>query len=410
MTYNLMFVHILDLICIQKKTILFLALVPKSAKNNFKAAIIANKRKVCDKMSMTEYGKSFQLQERKLSVLAAIVNEFLKTGEPIGSKAVTNLLDMNVSSATVRNDMAALEKMGLIEQPHTSSGRIPSYLGYRVYIEKLMKPKPISEKEKNLIDQKLLLNRETASAVLENAADALATLTGCTAVTAASPTEFSVITHVEVVPAGHRIYALLMITSDGDVKNKICRVEFDISDNLLKFFIDFINENLTGISADELNPAFLQKLALALGSYMMTLSPLLSAVYELSSELKNKTIHLKGEANLLAYSDVDATEIVRFLSTKNSLASLLSNTFDGINVLFGKEKDSFLISNGSMIVSPYEIGHKVGGSIGIIGPIRLDYAKLIPYVEYFSDKVTGILSDMAENYQKGEDENGKGKE
>lgn len=361
-------------------------------------------------MSMTEYGKSFQLQERKLSVLAAIVNEFLKTGEPIGSKAVTNLLDMNVSSATVRNDMAALEKLGLIEQPHTSSGRIPSYLGYRVYIEKLMKPKPISEKDKNFIDQKLLSNRDTAGAVLENAADALATITGCTAVTAAVPTDFSIITHVEVVPAGHRIYALLMITSDGDVKNKICRVEFDISDNLLKFFTDFINENLKGVSAEELNPAYLQKLALALGSYMMTLSPLLSAVYELSSELKNKTVHLKGEANLLAYRDVDATEIVRFLSTKNSLANLLSNTFDGINVLFGKEKDSFVISNGSMIVSPYEVGNKTGGSIGIIGPIRLDYAKLIPYVEYFSDKVTGILSDMAENYQKGEDEDGKVKE
>lgn len=357
-------------------------------------------------MTMPEPGKSFQLKERKLSVLAAIVNEFLKTGEPIGSKAVTNLLDMNVSSATVRNDMAALERLGLIEQPHTSAGRIPSYLGYRVYIEKLMKPKPVSEKDKLLIDDMLSKHRDTSSAVLENAAEALATLTGCTAVTAARPTEFSVITHVEVVPAGHRIYALLMITSDGNVKNKICRLEFDIPDNLLKFFIDFINDNLTGVSASELNPAYLQKLALALGSYMMTLSPLLSAVYELSSELKDKTIHLKGEANLLSYSDVDASEIVRFLSTKNNLANLLSRTFDGINVLFGREKNSFVISNGSMIVSPYEVGNKAGGSIGLIGPIRLDYAKLIPYVEYFSDKVTGILSDMAENYTEGEDEDG----
>lgn len=357
-------------------------------------------------MEVTEYGKSFQLQERKLSVLSAIVNEFLITGDPVGSKAVTNLLNMNVSSATVRNDMATLEKMGLIEQPHTSAGRIPSYLGYRVYIEKLMKPKPLSEDEKKLIDEQLMKTQETPNAVLENAAQALATLTGFTAVTATPSPEFSVITHVEVVPAGHRIYALLIITSDGDVKNKICRLAFDIPNELLAFFGDFINKNLTGISANSLNPAYLQKLALALGSYMMTLSPLLSAVYELSTELNSKSIHLKGEANLLSYRDVDATEIVQFLSTKNDLANLLDKTFSGINILFGKEQNEFVISNGSMIVSPYDVGNRQGGSIGLIGPIRLDYAKIIPYVEYFSDKVTGILSDMAENYQEGENKNG----
>lgn len=353
-------------------------------------------------MDITEFGKSFQLQERKLSVLAAIVNEFLKTGEPVGSKAVTSMLNTAVSSATVRNDMAVLEKMGLIEQPHTSAGRVPSYLGYRVYIEKIMKPKPLSDKEKRIIDEKLSKNNDTPNAVLENAAEALATLTGCTAVTASGAPEFSVITHIEVVPAGHRIYALLIITSDGDVKNKICRLQFDIPDNLLQFFTQFINENLSGKTANNLNPAYLQKLALALGSYMMTLSPLLSAVYELSSELKTHSIHLKGEANLLSYKDVDATEIVQFLSTKNSLVELLDKSFSGINVVFGKEDNKFVISNGSMIVSPYGVGDHTGGSIGLIGPIRLDYAKIIPYVEYFSDKVTGILSDMAGKYQEGE--------
>lgn len=344
------------------------------------------------------------VDNRKLKVLAAIVEEYIKTGEPVGSKSVVSSLDIAVSSATIRNDMAALERLGFLEQPHTSAGRVPSYLGYRLYIEQLMQPQPLSKKEKALIDDLLCQKGVTANAVINNAVDVLANLTGCTTVAATHCPQFSVITRVEVIPAGARLYALLIITSSGDIKNKVCRLEFDLSHEQLNFFEQFINQNLHGINVEMLNPAYIQNLAVALGSYMMSLSPLLYAVYELSGELSKNSVDIKGETNLLSYADVDATEVVRFISSKNQLASLLNDAFDGINVIFGKENDTFAITNSSMILSQYNIGNENAGSIGVIGPIRLDYAKMIPYIEYFSDSVTRLLSEVVDDQSAERDE------
>ncbi len=345
-------------------------------------------------MEIHTNGGTLQVDERKLGVLAAIVEEYIRTGEPVGSKAVAGLLDVAVSSATIRNDMAALEKLGLLEQPHTSAGRVPSYLGYRVYIDKLMRPKPLSDEEKGLIDSLLCQNDVTANAVVENAVDALANLTGCAAVTSSGIPQFSVITRVEVVPAGRRLYALLIITSAGEIKNKICRVEFDLTYEQLDFFARFINDNLHGLRLETLNPAYIQSLAVALGSYMLSLSPLLYAVYELTGEIRHQDVDIKGEANLLSYRDVDAKEVVQFMSSKNQLATLLNSAFDGIHVIFGKENQSFAITNSSLILSQYNIGRQNAGSLGLIGPIRLDYAKMIPYIQYITDEMTKRLSQV----------------
>ncbi len=337
------------------------------------------------------------LDERKLLVLSAIVDAYIKTGEPVGSKTILQNSNLNVSSATIRNDMAALEKMGFLEQPHTSAGRIPSYLGYRMYIEKLMHPHVLSQKEKRQIDEMLSGNHATAETVVENAVEALSDLTQLAVVNASNTPHFSVITKVEVIPAGRKLYALLMITSAGTVKNKLCRLEFDLSDEQLQFFADFINKNLQGTNLEDLTPAMLQNLAIALGSYMISLSPLLYAVYELSEEFMQNNVQIKGEQKLLEQKDINSLEIVRFFHEKQELANLLSNALNGIQVIFGKENDTFSVTNSSMILSPYQVGKEPGGSFGVVGPLRLDYAKVIPYMQYFSESVTKLLSEVIDD-------------
>lgn len=340
------------------------------------------------------------LDNRKLLVLSTIVEEYIRTGEPVGSKTILTSSKVNVSSATIRNDMAQLEKMGLLEQPHTSAGRIPTYLGYRLYIEKLMKPHSLTSKEKAEIDEMLTRNKVTAENVVDNAVQVLSDLTQLTVVNTTNMPHFSVITRVEVIPAGRRLYALLMITSTGAIKNKICRLEFDLTDEQLGFFADFINKNLQGVNVDHLTPAMLQNLAIALGSYMISLSPLLYAVYELSEEFMQSNISIRGEQRLLENSSVDSGEIVRFLNEKQELAHLLSHALGGIQVIFGKENDTFSITNSSMIVSPYKVGDAPGGSLGVIGPLRLDYAKIIPYMKYFSESVTKLLSEFLDEEER----------
>lgn len=340
------------------------------------------------------------LDERKLTVLSAVIDEFIVSGEPVGSKTILKSSKLNVSSATIRNDMAALEKMGLLEQPHTSAGRIPTYLGYRLYIEKLMRPYVLSQKDKAEIDDMMVRNGVTAENMLDNAVEILSDLTKLTVVNSNNMPHFSVITRVEVIPAGRRLYALLIITSTGSIKNKICRLEFDLSDDQLEFFGSFINKNLQGINVEELTPAKLQNLAIALGSYMISLSPLLYAVYEISSEFTANNVHIRGEQRLLDARDFDSREIVKFLNEKQELSKLLTNSLSGIKVIFGKEDDTFAITNSSLIVSPYKIGDNPGGSLGVVGPLRIDYAKIIPYMQYFSESITKLLSEFLDEEER----------
>ncbi|MEG0570762.1 MAG: heat-inducible transcriptional repressor HrcA [Oscillospiraceae bacterium] len=334
------------------------------------------------------------MDERKCKILQAVIDEYIKTGEPVGSNSLIKQLNMPVSSATVRNDMVLLEKLGYLEQPHTSAGRVPTHLGYRYYINNLMTPKQLTTKEKTLIDTLLLQNDITADSVVENAVNVLADLTKMTVITSSKIPIFSMITRVEVIPAGRRLYALLIITSTGTIKNKICRLEFDLTYEQLNFFEKFINDTLTGVNIDSLNPAMLQNIAVALGSYMISLSPLLHEVYKLTEEINKTTINFTGEQNLLSQKSFHANEVVDLLNHKNELEGLLSTALDGISIVFGNENDSFAISNSSMIMSPYSIGSQKGGSFGLIGPARIDYAKVIPYVEYFSKSVTKILSGI----------------
>ncbi|MBR0483377.1 MAG: heat-inducible transcription repressor HrcA [Oscillospiraceae bacterium] len=337
------------------------------------------------------------MNERKLKILAAVVEEYVRTGEPVGSKILAALPEINVSAATVRNDMAALEQLGYLEQPHTSAGRIPTVSGYRLYIEQLMRPPGMSQEEKQKLDSMLAIHGSaTEELLIQNATTALAELTQCAAVVSDFSPQFSVISKVEVIPTGKRVYVILLITSAGSIKNKACRLEFDLTNEQLSWFSGYLSENLEGISVSDLSDELMENLTAAMSAYMMAMSPLVQGICELSRDLRQHALLFKGEKNLFSYQDLDKMEIVRFIEHKDELSRLLDDSFSGIKVLFREDKNSFVIGNSSMIVSKYRKGGKNVGSLGIIGPMRLDYAKVIPYIEYFSQKITDLISEPPE--------------
>lgn len=337
------------------------------------------------------------MDDRKLKILAAVIDEYVMTGEPVGSKAIASLPDITVSAATVRNDMAVLEQMGYLEQPHTSAGRIPTFSGYRLYIDKIMKCNSLQEDEKRRLD--CMLEEKgalTEELIIESATTALAELTKCAAVAANSAPKFSVISKVEIIPTGKRLYVILLITSNGSIKNKACRLEFDLTNEQLEFLTNYIEENLMGVSVSELSDEMLAKLVEALGTYMLTLSPLVEGIYELSKDLLHKELTVSGTKNLLSCDELNTMEIVKFMDHHEELESLLNESFNGIHVMFSQESDGFVIGNSSMIVSNYQKGDKTAGALGVIGPMRLDYAKIIPYIEYFTQKISDLISEDTE--------------
>ncbi len=347
------------------------------------------------------------MNDRKMKILAAVIDEYITTGEPVGSKTIASLPEINVSAATVRNDMATLEQLGYLEQPHTSAGRVPTFSGYRLYIDKIMSPSALSEEEMERLDKMLEQSGAvTEDLLIQSAASALAELTKCAVVASDFSPKFSVISKVEVIPTGKRLYVILLITSNGSIKNKACRLEFDLTHEQLEFFTNFITESLQGVSVSDLSDEMLSKLTEALGTYMMTLSPLINGVYELSQDLLHKELTIKGERNLLSCNELDKMEIVKFMDSSSELEELLNDSFSGINVIFSEERDKFVIGNSSMIVSTYQKGNKTAGSFGIIGPVRIDYAKIIPYIEYFTNKISNLISyDEEENMDRKEVDN-----
>lgn len=331
-----------------------------------------------------------ELDSRKISILAAVVDEYIVTGEPVGSKAVMKYV--KASSATIRNEMSELEKQGYLEQPHTSAGRIPTYRGYRLYVDQLMERNPLSREEIEMLDSMLPDDFATEDEIVESASVALAEITKCATVVSNSAPRFSIISKVEVIPTGKRMYVLLLITSSGSIKNKICRLQFDLTNDQLEFFSNFMAENLEGIAIDDISDELLEQLETAMGTYMMTLSPLIAEIYSMSKEIGGGDVKMAGEANLLTCKEFDQNEIITFLDNKKEIAKILDESFSGLNVMFAPETDSFVINNSSLITSSYEKKGKTAGKLGLIGPMRLDYQKFIPYLEFFTNKITELIS------------------
>lgn len=337
------------------------------------------------------------MDDRKLKILTAVVDEYIVTGEPVGSKAIMS--HVKASSATIRNEMAELEKQGYLEQPHTSAGRIPTYNGYRLYVDQLMEENPLSEEEKKKLDSMIPDDYITDKELLDSASVALADITKCATVVANSTPKFSLISKVEVIPTGKRMYVILMITSNGAIKNKVCRLEFDLNEEQLNFFDNFVKENLDGVPINELSDEYIGKLTEAMGTYMMTLSPLVSEIVKMSKEIDSDVI-LNGQKNLLTCKDFNQNEIISFLDEKKEIKNFIDDTFSGLHVMFSPEQDGFVIHNSSFITAPFSKNGETVGRMGLIGPMRLNYSKLIPYLEYFTKKVSDMISQKNDDDDK----------
>ncbi|MEG2371999.1 MAG: heat-inducible transcriptional repressor HrcA [Hydrogenoanaerobacterium sp.] len=344
-----------------------------------------------------------ELDNRKLQILAAIVERYILTGEPVGSKTLAQMLEFQVSPATIRNEMSALFGLGLLEQPHTSSGRIPSHLGYRVYINRLMHCKPLTEDERDEIDALFNVKDPDPDRLLEDAAGALAEYTNLAAISTTITPKHVTVRRIELVPIDRRTLVLLVVASNGVIKNKVTRVDFNLTKELLEFFNKFANDRFIGRSMDEISMIYLSSVAVALGEYSRMFTPLLGGLYELCRSINDGQYFTRGESNLLEYKEFGlvAHDLLTTLATRSKISDIVPFQKEGIKISIGKENALAEFTDSSVIVATYNIGNDSCGAIGLIGPVRMDYQKMIPHLEYFAKTLGKLLSDTLEN----EDEN-----
>ena len=339
------------------------------------------------------------ISPRKLKILAAIVEGYIFSGEPIGSKTLAGMLDFQVSSATLRNEMSALFDLGLLEQPHTSAGRVPSHLGYRVYINQLMRREELTEDERDEIDALFNVRDPDPDRLLRDAARALARYTNCATISTTITPHDVTIRRIEVVPIDRRTVVMLVVASNGVIRNKVARVDYNLTREIIEFFNKFANDRFAGRSIGEISSQYLNSVAVALGEYTRVFTPLLVGIFEVCRSIYEGQFYASGETNLLSYKEFGdiAHDLLTALADRNRMAEILPMNGEGVHVAIGKENSLSELMDSSVLVATYHIGRGSYGAIGVVGPVRLDYKTLIPHLEYFASTLGKLLSETLEN-------------
>ena len=339
-----------------------------------------------------------ELSERKKQILAAVVEQYIKTGEPVGSKELLALTGMAVSSATVRNEMSDLASMGYLDQPHTSAGRIPSQSGYRYYVDHLMKNREVDELNKRLIEAGVSSAVGDPEKLIAQAGEVLADLTKCACISTAPGGDAMLIRRIELVPVGAHTAMLVLLTSNGILKSRLCRLDCELTAKLCEEFYNIVDSAIVGKPAGEISVASMQTIAASAGTNPLAMIPLMAAVCELARSTANSKIILGGSSNLFSHKDykADAVELLDFLSRKEPITEVISGIKEPINVKIGKENLYRQLENSSVIVAKYSVGDSDSGTIGIIGPTRMDYENIIPSVRYLTDLVGRLITQALE--------------
>lgn len=341
---------------------------------------------------------AINLSNRKLKILYAIISNYIKTGDPISSKNLRDLLDFPVSPATIRNEMSELTELGFLEQPHTSAARIPSRDGYKFYINELMPRRRIESRTQEMIDRNLNVNLKvvTPEEILVAAAETLAEISNLVAISTIYKPKTSTIKSIQLVKTGRLAAMLILTTSTGLVKTKMFKSDFEIKSDLLNILYKSLNEKFSGVPLNEVTPGFIQSVAASLGEiYLLVPNALLAAFEAVKDALKNNT-YISGQTNLLLLPEVsyNALEIMKLLNCSDFTDDLLSNLGRNTTISIGEENVYEELFNTSIIKTTLCFNGKIIGSIGMIAPIRVDYGNLIADIEYIASTISNLLGNI----------------
>ena len=338
------------------------------------------------------------LSKRKQQILKAIVDAHISHGEPVGSKFLSQDVGISASSATIRNEMAELEEMGYLIQPHTSSGRVPSVQGYRYYVDALVRQYAETRNEIDEINERLRYKLTEMDEILSEASHLASSFTDYTGIAFKTNTGKVRINRFDAIYISQRSFHIVMSFSGNIVKSKTLMLSFSITREDVSKFTEAANIYLANLTSDEITMPTIMKLETLMGSSAPMVHPVIKAIYEAMSELDTADIKVEGVNKLLKYpeySDVSKLrELLGVLEEKDKLLDVLSSRSmndDGINVYIGAEGDGDVMSDTTLIFKNITVGGK-RVAIGVIGPKRMDYQnviKMINQLAYGMDKMFG---------------------
>lgn len=351
---------------------------------------------------------TMELDERKVRILDAIIRNYLETGEPVGSRTISKYTDLNLSSATIRNEMSDLEELGYIVQPHTSAGRIPSDKGYRFYVDHL-----IREKDREVTEMKefVIEKTEKMEQVLKQVAKLLANNTNYATLVSAPSYHQNKIKFIQLSAVDEEHILAVIVLSSNIVKNQMIDVNAPLDNETLLRLNLLLNTMLNGLSMQEINLATIAKLKEQAGDYGGIVGEVLDALAATLAENEELEIYTSGATNILKYPELSGAEsaanLLSAFEDKEELASLVAESLTdednerGIQVYIGNEAPIRTMKDCSVVTATYDLGEGVKGPIGIVGPKRMDYENVMSNLKNLKSQLDGIFTRNKNNEQKG---------
>ena len=338
-----------------------------------------------------------EMTERKKKVLRSIVDLYIRTAEPVGSKAIAELPDMNYSSATIRNEMADLTSMGYLEQPHTSAGRVPSAAGYRLYVDELMLDYRLSMDETASINTAIEQKMQKVDKLMEKVAKLVSQATDLPAISMASRQAGATVKRFELILAGQGSVILVIMLSNDEVVNKLIKLPLNADESDLKILSAVLNATMTGLTADEFTPELLERIMASAGMA----ASLVPIIMEFTADTLNKqsttNMAVAGQMRLLGqpeYQDVHKAQRLMSSLEEDALANLpaVMQNQHGTKVLVGPEHVAQELKDTSVVMTKFDIGDNMQAMIGVVGPTRMDYAKVTARLSYFAESLSKMFA------------------
>ncbi|WP_018923705.1 heat-inducible transcriptional repressor HrcA [Salsuginibacillus kocurii] len=338
------------------------------------------------------------LSERQLFILRAIIDDYTQTAEAVGSRSISKRSDVNYSPATIRNEMADLEELGFLEKPHSSSGRIPSQKGYRYYVDHLLSPHHLSRSD--LVDLRTLFAQKVSETeeVIKKSAHVLSELTSYISV-ALGPEAFEAkLKHMQIVPLNKESAVAIMVTDTGQVENRPLTLPSEMDMSELEKIVNILNERLQGVPLYKLHTRLYTEVFNVLEKHVNNYRSFLDSFEQAVRSERPEKVYYGGKTNLLSQPEFKDVEKVRLLlellEEDDKVHRMLSTGENGVTVRIGNENDVAAFEDLSLITATYSIAGKPVGTVGILGPTRMEYPRVIGLLEHMSKDLTNALTDL----------------
>lgn len=341
------------------------------------------------------------LTDRQLLILQVIIEDFIQSAQPVGSRSLSKKEEIAFSSATIRNEMSDLEELGFIEKTHTSSGRVPSEKGYRYYVDHLLSPQVLKKNELQLLKSVYAERIYELEKVVQKSARILSELTNYTAIVLGPKVKDHKLKKIEIVPLNTETAIAIIITDTGHVENKLISLPSSVDIDEIEKMVNILNERLTGVPIVDLKNKIYKEVAVLLKQHIHNYESLMATLTESFTTNESAKLFFGGKTNMLRqpeFHDIHKVQsLLSMIEQEQGFYDLIKQNPEGITVKIGRENQNTTLEDCSLITATYSVGTDQFGTLAILGPTRMEYSRVITLLSAFSNDLTRLLTKLYQN-------------